>query len=98
MYNCDIYDFPSCLNSHRSTRSDLELAHGHLRNEFDFWNIHGIMNTLGEGAQWLRCRVLDSRPKGRGFEPQRRHCVAVLEQDTFILTKHWFNPGRPFPV
>ena len=32
------------------------------------------------GAQWLRGRVLDSRPKGRGFEPHRRHCV-VLEQN-----------------
>ena len=30
-------------------------------------------------------RVLDSRPKGSGFEPHRRHCVVVLEQDTFIL-------------
>ena len=29
--------------------------------------------------------VLDSRPKGRGFEPHRRHCVVVLEQDIFIL-------------
>ena len=38
-----------------------------------------------EGAQWLSGRVLDSRPKGCGFEPQRRHCVVVLEQDTFIL-------------
>ena len=38
-----------------------------------------------EGAQWLSGRVLDSRPKGRGFEPHRRHCVVVLEQDTFIL-------------
>ena len=27
----------------------------------------------------------DSRPSGRGFEPYRRHCVVVLEQDTFIL-------------
>ena len=26
-----------------------------------------------------------SRPKGRGFEPHRRHCVVVLGQDTFIL-------------
>ena len=24
-------------------------------------------------------------PKGRGFEPHRRHYVVVLEQDTFIL-------------
>ena len=29
--------------------------------------------------------VLDSRPSGRGFEPHRRHCVVVLEQDTFII-------------
>ena len=38
-----------------------------------------------KGAQWLSGRVLDSRPKGLGFEPHRRHCVVVLEQDTFIL-------------
>ena len=37
------------------------------------------------GAQWLSGRVLDSRPKGREFEPHRRHCVVVLEQDTSIL-------------
>ena len=37
------------------------------------------------GAQWLSGRELDSRPRGSGFEPQRRHCVVVLEQDTFIL-------------
>ena len=40
---------------------------------------------LLSGAQWLSGRVLDSRPKGRGFEPHRRHCVVFLEQDTFIL-------------
>ena len=38
-----------------------------------------------EGAQWLSGRVLDSRPKGHGFEPHRSHCVVVLKQDTFIL-------------
>ena len=37
------------------------------------------------GAQWLSGRVLDSRPRGRGFEPHRRHCIVVLEQDTIIL-------------
>ena len=42
-------------------------------------------NYLQQGAQWLSGRVLDSRPKGRGFEPHRRHCVVVIEQDTFIL-------------
>ena len=37
------------------------------------------------GAQWLSGRVLDSRPKGHGFESHWCHCVVVLEQDTFIL-------------
>ena len=37
------------------------------------------------GEQWLSGRVLDSRQRGRGFETHRRHCVVVLEQDTFIL-------------
>ena len=38
-----------------------------------------------QGAQWVSGRVLDSRPRGRGFEPHRCHCIAVLEQDTFII-------------
>ena len=38
-----------------------------------------------EGAQWLSGRVLDSRPKDRGFEAHWCHCVVVLEQDTLIL-------------
>ena len=49
-------------------------------------------------SQWLGGRVLDSRPRGRRFEPHRRHCVVILEQDTFILAKYWFKPGRPVPV
>ena len=36
-------------------------------------------------AQWLSGRVLDSRPRGRGIELHQRHCVAVLEKDTFII-------------
>ena len=38
-----------------------------------------------QGAQWLSGSVLDSRSKGCGFRPHWRHCVVVLEQDTFIL-------------
>ena len=38
-----------------------------------------------KGAQCLSGKVIDSRPRGCGFEPHRRHCVVVLEQDTFIL-------------
>ena len=46
-----------------------------------------IQMNIGKswGAQWLSGRVLDSRPRGSRFEPHRRHCVVVLEQDTFIL-------------
>ena len=40
---------------------------------------------LEKGAQWLSGRVLDSRPKGRGFEPHRHHCVVSLSKN--------INPG-----
>ena len=33
------------------------------------------------GAQWLGGRVLDSRPKGRGFKPHRRYCVVSLSKN-----------------
>ena len=33
--------------------------------------------TLGERSG----RVLDSRPRGRGFEPQRHHCVVSLSKN-----------------
>ena len=59
-------------------------------------NMHSYWQDIG--AQWLSGRVLDSRPKGRGLEPHRRRCVVVLEQDTFILAKYWFIPGRPVPI
>ena len=32
------------------------------------------------GAQWLSGRRLESRPKGRGFEPHQRHCVVSLSK------------------
>ena len=37
-------------------------------------------NRLRWGAQWLSGRVLDSRQKGRRFEPHRRHCVVSLSK------------------
>ena len=37
------------------------------------------------GAQWLSGRVLDSRPKGRGFEPHRRHCLVSLSKTQLYL-------------
>ena len=33
------------------------------------------------GAQWLSGRMLDSRPRGRGFEPHRRHCNVFLSKN-----------------
>ena len=33
------------------------------------------------GAQWLRGRVLDSRPRGCGFESHRCHCVVFLSKN-----------------
>ena len=50
-----------------------------------FVHITSRIHQNCEGAQWLSGRVLNWRPRGRGFEPHRRHCVVVLEQDTFIL-------------
>ena len=49
------------------------------------------------GAQWLSGRVLDSRPKGRGFEPHRRHCILSLNNNinlSFVLVQP--RKTRPF--
>ena len=34
-----------------------------------------------KGAQWLSGRVLDSRPRGWGFEPHQHHCVVSLSKN-----------------
>ena len=50
-----------------------------------------------KGAQWLSGRVLDSRPKGRGFEPHRRHCVVSLSKNinpSLVLVQP--SKTRPF--
>ena len=33
------------------------------------------------GSQWLSGRVLDSRPRGRRFEPHGHHCVVSLSKN-----------------
>ena len=45
--------------------------------------VHSIINIfiLLRGAQSHSGRVLDSRPKGCGFEPHRRHCVVSLSKN-----------------
>ena len=45
------------------------------------WHLPHGATGLSEGAQWLSGRVLDSRPRGRGFEPHRRHCLVSLSKD-----------------
>ena len=42
-------------------------------------------NIQISGAQLLRGRLLDSRPKGRGFEPNGRHCVVSLSKTQLPL-------------
>ena len=49
------------------------------------FNIIASITTDNRAGQWLSGRVLDWRPRGRRFKPHRRHCIVVLEQDTFIL-------------
>ena len=53
--------------------------------------------VINKGAQWLSGRVLDSRSKGRGFEPHRRHCVVSLSKNinpSLILVQP--RKTRPF--
>ena len=38
------------------------------------------VSLWGSGGQWLSGRVLDLRPRGRGFESHRRHCVVSLSK------------------
>ena len=40
-----------------------------------------------KGAQWLSGRVLDSRLRGRGLKPQRRHCVVSLSKAHLSLLR-----------
>ena len=50
--------------------------------EFSYAFIINLFTTAEKkGAQWLSGRVLDSRPRGRGFEPHRRHCVVSLSKN-----------------
>ena len=43
--------------------------------------ISAFVSPVLQGAQWLSGRVLDSRPKGRRFEPHQRHCVVSLSKN-----------------
>ena len=48
-------------------------------------NEAGQLIKSWEEAQWLRGRVLDSTPRGGGFEPHQRHCVVSLSKTHLSL-------------
>ena len=48
-----------------------------------------------KGAQWLGGRVLDSRPRGRGFETQWRHCLVSLGRKESNQTNKSTQEDRP---
>ena len=52
---------------------------------------------MNKGVQWFSGRVLDARPKGRGFEPHQRHLVVPLSMNinpSLVLVQH--RKTRPF--
>ena len=73
--------YPTELQLNKANSSDTEAPFLDLNLSIT----NGIVSSKfmingGMEAQWLSGRVLDSRPRGRGFEPHWRHCVVVLEQ------------------
>ena len=50
------------------------------------------------GAQWLSGKVLDSRLRGPGFKPHRRHCVVSLRKTHKSKISTGSTPGRPIPT
>ena len=48
---------------------------------FSVWVIGLLFSVLVEGAQWLSGRVLDSRSRGRGFQPHPCHCAVSLSKN-----------------
>ena len=80
--------FVAVAPDHLARRLQLNSTSMHFELHLPSYMFESLATDLQahlQGAQWLSGRVLDSRPKGSGFEPHRRHCVVVLEQDTFIL-------------
>ena len=71
-----------CTNGKAKTTLHTSYVRGIIKD-----GILTIFNVLiskylaqSERAQWLNGRVLDSRLKGRGFEPHWSHCVVSLSK------------------
>ena len=52
----------------------------HLFFSYDVFISYDVQMLIFLGVQWLSGRVLDSRPRGRGFEPHLRHCDVSLSK------------------
>ena len=74
-------DFPIQINTIRIGLSIIYFKGSQVENPYNY-TLQSLVQAL---MKWLSGRVLDSRPRGHWFEPNRRHCVVVLEQDKFIL-------------
>ena len=94
--SCDnlihIHKYPLCGFNKYNNGKGLDFSFKHVVNtllisRMCFLILHITRNIFHilYGTQWLSGRVLDSRPRGRRFEPHRGLCVVILEQDTFIL-------------
>ena len=80
-----IYKSPNETGDFNQNISSFQVFFEKIVNTLNMASIPTFIQMTNKGAQWLSGRVLDSRLRGRGFEPLRRLCVVVLEQDTFIL-------------
>ena len=52
----------------------------HLFFSYDVFISYDVQMLIFLGVQWLSGRVLDSRPRGHGFELHLRHCVVSLSK------------------
>ena len=58
----------------------------------NFMELHCTL-IFEKGAQWLSGRVLDSRLKGRWFQPHQRHCIVSLSKNLVLVQQ---RKTRPF--
>ena len=85
--------FRPSFSYHLSLRPSLYLfLIGRLRQVL----LYNVIKTKVIGP-WLSGRLLESRPKDRGFEPHRRHCVVPLSKNinaSLVLVQ----PGKARPI
>ena len=75
-------DKQKVCNEHLCPARSVQFYFNWFRPEFFFGLIYGIFLRERSGSV-IECLTQDRGAVG--LEPHRRHCVVVLEQDTFIL-------------